>query len=104
MDCNPVHRYLLLILGFYKETGNEKYILSRLLNTGSLPLHVQTLFCRTCLILFIPTVNCKVKLTESDFTVECSLCDLKVCVEIDLGEKAPAENTVREFKFEDLFS
>lgn len=100
MDDDRSRRYLLEILEFYRRTGNERYVLSRLVNREALPLETQTLFCRKCLVLFIPVVNCSASLGECEFSVECNACGLRISVEVDLG----AERDVSALKFDDLFS
>lgn len=99
---SPVHRYLLSILSFYAEKGSEKYVLSKLVNSDNLPTQIQALFCRKCLVLFVPIVNCTTELTNNAFLIQCSTCDLKMSVELDLEQDVGARAT--EMRFEDLFS
>ena len=98
--CN----YLLSISGFYRKNGAEKYILSRLTNIENIPIDVQALFCRKCLIFYIPVVNCVTELTEEFFSVKCNTCSSTTRVEMDIFEEPYRPvNDADHLDFEDLF-
>ncbi|KAL0265977.1 UNVERIFIED_CONTAM: hypothetical protein PYX00_011694 [Menopon gallinae] len=98
------HKYLLSLLPLYRKTGNEAYVLSRLLNTGNVPADVQALFCAGCLVLFEPGVNCRREETRDCVRTTCRSCGSKTSAGRDACRAVSGEEAAESMDFEDLFS
>ncbi|RVD91809.1 hypothetical protein TUBRATIS_17330 [Tubulinosema ratisbonensis] len=98
---NESIKFLISLLPFYKK--KEKYILSKLRNLN-IDNTIQSLFCKNCLHLFVPTVNCEISLNDNFIKINCMNCEFVLLETIDLEKKV---NFVKEkeesFSFEDFF-
>lgn len=99
-----VHKYLLSLLPLYRKTGNEAYVLSKLLCTGNVPVDVQALFCARCLVLFEPGVNCRSEETHGCVRTICSTCGSKTVAAKGTRPAAPSAEAAESMEFEDLFT
>eukprot|EP00866_Antonospora_locustae_P001659 jgi/Antlo1/1659/2180 len=97
------HKYLLSLLPLYKKTGNEAYVLSKLLCTESVPVDVQSLFCARCLVLFEPNVNCRVEETHRYIRIVCNTCGSKTAAAKSKKTTVSHAEVTQELEFEDLF-
>lgn len=98
-----VHKYLLSLLPLYRKTGNEAYILSKLLGTESVPVDVQALFCARCLVLFELDVNCKREERRDYLWIVCSTCGSKTAAEKSTKAAVSTADAAQSLEFEDLF-
>lgn len=92
-------KYLAALLKYYKKTNSETYILTKLVALEpKMSSEMETLFCKACLHLFVPTVNCKARLFDH-YTITCYKCKTETKVNGFLHSVEP-EN----FGFNDFFS
>ncbi|TBU02728.1 hypothetical protein CWI37_0424p0040 [Hamiltosporidium tvaerminnensis] len=100
---NLNEKYLLSLLSKYYFMGNEKYILSRL-RLIEVSMQTRSIFCCTCLYLYIPSVNCKIYIDSCIFEVVCYGCNGKLRINL---EKLDASNVLQvsneKIKFNDFF-
>lgn len=77
MCVSEESNYLLRLLPKYRRIRGEKYILSRIVKSVPKGSLVEMLFCRSCLLLYVPVVNSVMRCNEDEFVVECNVCHNK---------------------------
>ncbi|EOB13872.1 hypothetical protein NBO_54g0018 [Nosema bombycis CQ1] len=82
MTFSPKNKFILKI---YPLHSNQNYCLSILQQTNC------PVVCKSCTILFIPAVTCKLKLENSIWTIMCIKCNLKDSYYEPIKEESSSE-------------
>lgn len=76
MATNSTETYFHSLLSFYAKRQNSKYIISRIIKSNlQFSPTLLSLFCNSCVKLFIPTVNCKMRVCEDKVMILCKKCE-----------------------------
>ena len=94
-------QYILSLIPHYNK--GTKYLLSRLRNLD-MDNKVQSLFCKNCLFLFIPIINCEIELSEHLFIIKCSVCSFTLKESLESRNNIIKHNIIdKQYSYDDLF-
>jgi hypothetical protein len=75
--------FLARLIPKYNKMDSAGYVLSRLSKAMPRKCVLEALFCRSCLVLYIPAVNCRTRYDEHGFRVQCNGCGKDTVLDSD---------------------